>query len=83
MSSEIIGYTAEEKQVAREAIEYLNEWGISLSWNFNEPPSKKVEEFLFEMASDFFDVGEAECTVVNNAVEQIEMEWLADDEDNE
>lgn len=81
MSNEVVGYTAAEKQVARQARQYLKEHGICLTWQFREeyPPSKEVEEFLWAMESDFFDVDEAECVVLERAIDTIEMEWLDDE----
>jgi hypothetical protein len=82
MSNEVVGYTAAEKQVARQARQYLKEHGICLTWQFREdhPPSKEVEDFLWAMESDFFDVDEAECVVLERAIDVIEMEWLDDEE---
>ena len=62
MSKELVKYTESEKQVARQAREYLNQHGICMAWQFYEdnPPSKEVAEFLLAMEGDIFDVDAAE-----------------------
>jgi len=73
-------YTEAEKQVARQAREYLKEHGICMTWHFCEdnPPTKEVEEFFLAMEGDIFDVNAGEEIVLERAVETIEMEWLDD-----
>ncbi len=83
--TDIPRYDEEEKQVARQAKEYLKKHGVWLSWKFStdDPPTQEVEEFLLNLEGDFFDLGDAEAIVFEQAIDVIESEWGLDDEEEE
>jgi hypothetical protein len=74
-------YTAEEKELARQAIKYLEDHAFCLSVNFDEgdPPSKEVEEFLFGMSGLEDALLDAEATMHETVIEELENEWLAEE----
>ena len=76
-------YTAEEKELARQAIKYLEDHAFCLSVNFDEgdPPSKEVEEFLFGMSGLEYALIDAETTMNETITEELETEYL--DEETE
>jgi len=73
----------DEKQVAAQAKEYLQKYGVCLSWDFYEenPPSQVVREFLMSRGDELIDPSCGEQEVVDYAVDLIELDWLADDDD--
>jgi len=75
-------YTAEEKQVARQAIAYLEEHGFCLSWEFNDlhPPTESVRTFLTDFMEDLFDSPGFVGDIIETAIGAIDLEFGEDEE---
>ncbi len=72
-------YTAEENEVARQAIKYLEDHDLCLTLEFEDEPSKEVKEFLAGMYD--FDVAllDARDKLRDDLIEEIEAEYLAEE----
>ena len=67
----------DKKQVAIQAIEYLMEYGLCISWGFHEehPPSEEVRKFLLGEELEIVAPRYGEENVVEFAIESIEEEF--------
>ena len=74
MSTEVKEGGVDEKQVAIQAIEYLMQHGLCLSWGFHEehPPSEEVRKFLLGEELEIVAPRYGEENVVEFAIETIE-----------
>ena len=74
MSTEVKEGGVDKKQVAIQAIEYLMQYGLCLSWGFHEehPPSDEVRKFLLGEELEIVAPRYGEENVVEFAIETIE-----------
>ena len=74
-------YATEEKELARQARAYLEEnaFLLSVDSGIGDPPSKEVEEFLFGMSGLEDALLDAEATMHETVIEELENEWLAEE----
>ena len=74
-------YTAEERELARRAMEYLNENGLCLRADFykESPPSHDIREFLTG-GRQYFDLYKAAISFLEDGLDQIAAEWQLEKE---